>query len=541
MRADTFYLIGGLLLSVAAGSALGQVHGYELLSDWDALPLAKDFRAGMASSYDRSGGNNDWNHYEHPTGWLTDTDPNDGIQEHHDIPVTVTELTGPGVLTRFWMPHADANVPFPLKVYVDGQLRIDTDSDTYLAGAYGYASAPLTDTLVGGQYSYEPIVFQDSLRIESRNYTTGGWAKTHHYYQWGYQSLPSGTQVQAYTGTLSSEQQSARQAAVDMINNAGSNPAGAGATSSVRPTGASTIAAGSSLTLCDQSGSGTIRRLNLKMASGATDADLDALKLRVRYGDRNDYAIDVPVSHFFGAGHGRADYQSLPLGASEQDGFYSYWPMPFRQGVTVELVNEGGQAVAIDSAAVEYEGGVVAADAGYLHAAYNEQQLAAGEDSYRILEVDAAEGHYVGNMLYLQQDDLYRAILEGDETITVDGEVVIRGTGLEDAYNGGYYYNHVLEQAGEEADPTSGTGPFSGLLRMNFDDLGDEFVRTDQYRWYIGDPVPFEDGIIVDMENHGNRAALYGSTAFYYVVPEPASLMLMGLGAVALVRRRRHV
>ena len=154
----------------------------------------------------------------------------------------------------------------------------------------------------------------------------------------------------------------------------------------------------------------------------------------------------------------------------------------------------------------------------------------------------AGEGHYVGNMLYLQQDDGYRSILEGDETITVDGVIAIRGTGLEDAYNGGYYYNHVLEQTddGELVDPASGTGAFSGLLRMNFDDLGDDYTRTDQYRWYIGDPVPFTDGIEIEMENYGGKAALFGSTSFYYSVPEPATMSLLALGAFGVLMRKRR-
>ena len=73
----------------------------------------------MASSYDRSGGNNDWNQYQSPTGHLSDS--------YNNEDVIVTELTGPGVLTRFWMPHAAANEGFPVKVYIDGQLKIDTN------------------------------------------------------------------------------------------------------------------------------------------------------------------------------------------------------------------------------------------------------------------------------------------------------------------------------------------------------------------------------------------------------------------------------
>jgi hypothetical protein len=508
---------------------MAQITGYELLSDWDRLPRAKGFSAGLASSYDRSGGNYDWNHYHSPTGLLDDP-ADDGVS------VTVAELTGPGVLTRFWMPHAAADTSYPLKVYVDGQLRIDTDSDVYLGGQHAYAGSPLTATLVGGQFSYEPIAFQHSLRIESKNYTQRpGWAAKHHYYQWSYRSGPTGAAVQAYDGSLTPAQQSQRSAAVTMLDNVGQNPAGQSAVSTVQTTAGQAIAPGAGLTLHDRSGSGQIRSLKLRMPSGAADANLDGLRLCVRYDGQVDEAIDVPVSHFFGVGHQRAEYQSLPLGVTDDGEYYCYWPMPYRQGVTVELRNTSGAPVNIASAEVEYETRDVAVDEGYLRAVHSEQLHPAGTGHHEILDV-TGRGHYVGNFLYLQREGTSGGILEGDERIFVDDALAQHGTGLEDAYNGGYYYNHVLEQAddGDVPDSTSGDGPFSGLLRMNFEDLGDDYVRTDQYRWYIADAVPFTDGIRIDIENYQQREALFGSTAFYYAVPELIAGDTDGDGAVTL-------
>ena len=69
-------------------------------------------------------------------------------------------------------------------------------------------------TFAGGQVCYEPIMFQESLKIESVNYSSGGWAREHHYYQYNYLKLPAATQVTAYTGALSAEQQTAHDAAV---------------------------------------------------------------------------------------------------------------------------------------------------------------------------------------------------------------------------------------------------------------------------------------------------------------------------------------
>jgi len=501
------------LACAAGGVRADEVTGYEPLADWASLPRAKTgVVAGLLSSYDRSGGNDDFNYYESPEGLQTG-----------DVDTVVATLAGPGVLTRFWMPHAAAGAGFPVKVTIDGTKVIDTDSDTLLGGSYAHMASPLVQTLIGGQVSYEPIAFAESVVIESANYAGGGWAKEHHYYQWGYRQLTSGQTVTPYTETLSAAQQAGRTAAANLLSHAGVNPAGVDPSATVLSAPANTIAPGEALAVASVIGAGRIRRLSLKM-DNATDADLDGLSLRVRYDGRAGAAIDVPVSHFFGAGHERADYASLPLGADAENSFYCYWPMPFRRQVTVELVNRTGSPIAIASAEVEYVAGGVSDKDAYLHAVVNQQTLPGGQAGqfHTLLDVTGA-GHYVGNLLWLRRDGTARGILEGDDVIVVDGRTLY-GTGLEDAYNGGYYYNHVAVQdtPDDPPRPESGTGSLHGLLHMDDADFGDGFVRTDQYRWLISDAVPFTDHILVSQEHYHNATdAAFGSTAFYYLLPDP--------------------
>jgi len=529
-----------------------QLHGYEALSDWNSLPeLKTGITAGIASTYDRDGGKDqDYNWYEWPEGFQDSK-----LQGEESIPTRIVTLAGPGVLTRFQMPHAAANQAFTVKMTVDGTVRIDTNSDvfldgSYLGGLYGDVGgkSPLVNTLIGGQVSYEPIAFQNSLVIESNNfrYEEGmAFAKWHHFYQYNYHQFPAGTLVTPYDGSLTEPpdphpQSTARNNVISMITQVGSNPAGP-PIATVLDTPGQSIPVGATLTLADLAGSGQVRRLNLKMTD-ATDAELDGLSLRVRYDGGQENAIKVPVSHFFGAGHERAAYKSLPLGTEGPDGFYSYWPMPYRQRVVIELVNTTGAPVTIASAAVEYESGSVPADSCYLHAAYNEELTSAGQPSYQILDATGS-GHYVGSLLYVARDGTSRTILEGDDIIVVDGDHVLYGTGLEDGYNGGYYFNHVAVQSddGDVPNPESGTGPYHGLLHMDDVDFGDESLRSDQYRWLIGDYVPFTESVNVTIENFGEGAdVLFGSTAFYYLLPEPATLSLLALGVFVMFRRRRR-
>lgn len=503
-----------LLLCVGhSPPALAEFTGYESLSDWQSLCRSKSGTVtGLASSYDRTGRNYDFNYYQDPEGFQTEVVD----------PVTAATITGPGVLTRFWMPHASANAAFNIRMYVDGALdpAIDTDSNLLLGGDYGYFDSPLVSTLLGGQVSYEPIIFSQSLRIETNNFEYLTGAHKRNYYQYSYHKLPAGEAVTSYTGTLTPAQQTARDIAVDSINNVGQNPAGDSAGSTVISTGTASIDPGQAIILSDLTGTGLIRQLNVKMDT-ATDADLDGLRVRVRYDGAAENAVDVPVAHFFGAGHERIPYQSLPLGTDSPEGFYSYWPMPFRKAAVVELYNTTGSAITIDSAAVEYEAGPVPTDALYFHGIHNEELTAATQDYHIMLDVEGA-GHYVGNLLYVQRDGTDRSILESDDIITVDGQVLY-GTGLEDAYNGGFYYNHVMIRTddGDLAQPEAGIKPFHGLLHMDDQDFGDTFLRTDQYRWLISDYVPFSDGIEVKIENIGGGAdVLFGSSVFYYLRPE---------------------
>jgi hypothetical protein len=507
--------IGLYVLAILTTSqmALG-VTGYESLANWNDLPKPKyGVTAGLASSYDRDGYNRDFNHYEWPVGFqTTDVDP-----------VTITEVTGPGIITRFWMPHAIAHAAMKMKLTIDGQVVIDTNTNTYLHRNYGYSTAPLTATLIGGQVSYEPIVFIQSLKIESNNSASGSWRSQFHYYQYGYHKLLDTDGLIPYSGTLTAEQQSARNQVVTMIDNVGTNPAGESQSSTTLTTGPNVVPSGETLVVASLSGSGTVRRLNLSMP-GANDASLDGLRLRISYDGTAQYAVDVPVAHFFGVGHGRASYGSLPLGSNSPQGYYCYWPMPYSDGATIELYNSTAGPISIASAIVEYEPGPVALDSGRFHAAWSEEITAANQQDHTLLDV-VGFGHYVGNLLYLVKNGTNREILEGDDIVSVDGDLGKRlfGTGLEDAYNGGYYYNHVVPQTddGDVAYPLSGTGPYHGLLLMEDGSVDPTYdhIRTDQYRWLVGDYVPFSTEITVVIENTGRSAGvLFGSTAFYYSI-----------------------
>ena len=78
------------------------------------LSQQKPFRAYMASSYDREGGNYDWGNY-------------DLIQGEE---ATVLDVEGPGMITRLWSANPDGNI----KIFLDGNDSpvIDESLDSLL-------------------------------------------------------------------------------------------------------------------------------------------------------------------------------------------------------------------------------------------------------------------------------------------------------------------------------------------------------------------------------------------------------------------------
>jgi hypothetical protein len=430
-------------------------------------------------------------------------------------------IQGPGIIYRFWMPHRAAATPFALRLYFDGEAtpRIQTDSGELLSGSFGYFAPPLVTTVAGGQVCYEPIAFRDSLRIETEN-RAGEW----HWYQYSYRTFAPATSIDSWTGTLDAAGQAARLATAAMFEGAGQHPAGPSATALRSTVGPAVVPAGSALGAVDLAGPGIVRSLAVRM-DGTGDAALDSLRLRVTWDEEPEPAIDAPVSWFFGAGHGRAPYRSVPMGTDGPDGFYCYWPMPFRARCRIELANVSAAPIGVDSVVVEHEPGPVGEDLGYLRAAANRTVIAPGHDGHVLLSATGT-GHYVGNLLYAQQEHDTHFFLEGDDVIVVDGTATLHGTGLEDAYNGGHYYNWVDNPMDEPEGPSPpfAIRPLSGILRVERT-AAPELARADQYRWLIADRVPFSSSIDVRVETAGYAWAPgeYVSVALWYELPPAAT------------------
>lgn len=219
-------------------------------------------------------------------------------------------------------------------------------------------------------------------------------------------------------------------------------------------------------------------------------------------------AVDAPLASFFGAGTGPARVAALPVGI-DSDRLYCYFPMPYAAGARVEVINEGAQDIEMIELTLRYTPSeTMPPDVGYFHARYREESPTTLGRDYLFLEVPGT-GHLVGVVQTMHTGDGNRGYLEGDERIHVDGSrtPALYGTGTEDLYNGGWYFNR---------------GPFTLPVHGNpvHEVVGGD--TTVAYRLFLSDPIPFNQSIRVGIEHGAVNDFLndIASVAFYYLRPE---------------------
>lgn len=162
------------------------------------------------------------------------------------------------------------------------------------------------------------------------------------------------------------------------------------------------------------------------------------------YWDGNSFpSIEAPIGDFFGMGQCEyKSYISQFLGLSS-GGFYCYFPMPFNK-VKIELENHHDRlapAIFINANYQAVES--LPEHAGRLHCLYN-AGTNPGSEPVVILKAEG-NGHYVGCCLSIQgRKPNYLGFLEAPEYVYIDTSDLTRptftGTGLEDYFNGGWYF-----------------------------------------------------------------------------------------------------
>ena len=475
IRATVCSLALALALPTAAAGVeiLRQAQPLDLT--WLSVPDST--RTCLRSGFDFKDGNID-------SGNLLRIEPAGRAFSDSDAAWVLFDSAGPGAITSLWLTgknrQGKAGVGGRLNFYFDGEAAPSLSGE--LPGIFESGDVflkPLAEKSSGGWVCYAPIYFARQLKITltqgATNYVVRtnslGQAIPHLYHQISYQRLQEPVQ--------SSSRESLRRTA------SWSRPAVADPLVRMLD-----LPANGSQTAATVSGQGIIQALRLRLESG----DPDALKLRVRADGQT--LVDLSVSEFWGFSRKirREARLASVLLAVEADGTYaSYWPMPHRGDLSIELLN--GPTPARARLELVDRRGWVEPEHLHFHAERVSDTTERGRD-IKLLEV-TGRGHYAGAIL-----ELANATLEGDDRCFVDGEAfppAWHGTGTEDYFRCGWYF-------------TGGalTRPVYGLL--------DNAVPKIAYRFHVADRVNFTRSLLVSFEHghHNHYLGPYKGTVFWY-------------------------
>jgi hypothetical protein len=244
------------------------------------------------------------------------------------------------------------------------------------------------------------------------------------------------------------------------------------------------------------------------------------LIVRCYWDGESSPSVEVPVADFFGMGFGEwHHFQSPPLNMTS-GGYNCYWPMPFGRSARITVENRSKVPIDAFYYNVDIETRPRLDGLLYFHSQFRRTRTQAGQP-VTLLEA-RGKGHYVGTLLSMQNVKRRGlGFLEGDERVFIDGEAQpsIIGTGTEDYFSAGWYYNTGVYSA-----------PYHGVTIK--DDLS---RRINTCRWHIEDPIPFERSLRFDIEHgatNNDPDCDYTSVAYWYQThphapfpPLPADLL----------------
>lgn len=484
-----FWLPTVLFASVVIGRPVGMEELYRL----DRLAVFKSSVAiGSVSSYDRSGGNDDGFSGRYSF-----------VRKEGDY-LVLADLKGPGVIYRIWTPTPTED---RLEFLFDGEARprLELKFVDLFLGKHPLFPAPLAGFGAGGYYCYVPLPFEKSCVVRIR-------APKVQFYQINHARYESGAPVKTFQPDLPPAELDHRSKALELFRGAGTD-----VSRFIAPPGASVEVAASAFSLAPAAAQkvfearqgGRIIGLRVSPASVVAGKARDLL-LRISF-DGEPPAVLCPLGDFFGYAWGQPAMKSLLVGTVGETN-YCYFPMPFRQSALVELVSERSQPADLRVEILHCRS-PQAADEGRFHALWRRENPTRLGEPYTMLRTEG-RGHLVGVVLQAQGFESGKTLFfEGDDQTTVDGELVIHGTGSEDFFNGGWY--DVPDRWEKRI-----SFPLSGCLGY-----AKHLGRTGAYRLFLGDAYAFRKSLLQTIEHAGEKNSIptdYCSVSYWYADRAPA-------------------
>jgi hypothetical protein len=486
-------LLAAWLFNLVAASCLAQTPGLQELVRLDQLPVLKTARIAAVSSYDRTGGNDDGFSGKY------------SFVRKEPEGLVLADLKGPGVIHRIWTPTPTDDV---LEFLFDGEStpRLSLKMRELFLGKHPLFPAPLSGFGAGGYYCYAPLPYARSCIVRLR-------AQKMQFYQINYATFDDAAGVRTFEPSTAGPEAALRDRAARVWGMSGQDltafTAPVGATVERRARSVSLRPNSTETVFSDQAG-GRIVGLKLSPASAIAGKARDLL-LKISFDD-GEPSVLCPLGDFFGYAWGQPAMQSLLLGTvGETD--YCYLPMPFERSARVDLVSERS-TIADVSVEVAWCAEPRRPDEGQFYALWRRENPTRIGEPYTFVET-AGRGHLVGVILQAQGFESGKTLFfEGDDQTTVDGQLVIHGTGSEDFFNGGWY--DVPDRWEKRM-----SFPLSGCLGY-----AKHLGRTGAYRFFVGDAYRFQKSLKQTIEHAGEKNSIptdYCSVSFLYAARRPSA------------------
>ena len=258
------------------------------------------------------------------------------------------------------------------------------------------------------------------------------------------------------------------------------------------------IEPGKTFTLAEIDGSGSIQHIWMT-PTGNWKYSI----LRFYWDDEKEPSVEVPVGNFFGMGWNEfAPLNSLAVTVNPGSAFNCYWPMPFRKKCRVTMENVGAERMTLYYQ-IDYTLTQVPDDAAYFHAQYRRSNPTQGS-IHTLVDGIKGKGHYVGTYLAwgVNNNGWWG---EGEIKFFMDGDdkfPTIIGTGTEDYFCGSYNFENKKTHQYQEFST-----PYAGLHQViRPDGVYNSQQRFGLYRWHIMDPVRFNNGLKITIQDLGWRS-----------------------------------
>ncbi|MBL4661613.1 MAG: DUF2961 domain-containing protein [Alcanivoracaceae bacterium] len=368
-------------------------------------------------------------------------------------------------------------------------------------------------TSSGGNYSYVPISYSKCLKITLTNAIDYKL-----WYQFNYQRLVDNSVVNTFSLTDDFTDLS------NLLNKAGGTN---WQNAETFHTGAVLLSADTENILFSENNAGWIKSIKIL----ADEAYYDDIKLRLNFD--GETTSELSLRDFFAIGRNNGiPTRSLFLGLNSQNYLYSYLPMPYHRNVSISIILDSNTlADSILSFEIGSDLQIPDPDVGIFGTQMQDTCPSMVLIDSPILQLNK-KGKWVG--LFSEFSSIgttSRTYLEGDERVYIDGDThpTHYGTGTEDFYNGGFYFDQ---------------GDFSLALHgspYSFNVNAQQSI-TSAYRFMLTDGIDFQQSISAKLESgpFGDLNMCVKSVAYFYALDNATLSLIDELNLNSAISKRQH-